>query len=76
MRPLPAILAEVPEDTTVIGDLDSFMTYVTTGQAQRDWSQRMHAVTEEFEAFVHAHAHVWNHIIIPVGHAKATPAAA
>jgi hypothetical protein len=39
--PLPPELAELPEDTAVVGDLDAFMDYIESGQAQQDWNERL-----------------------------------
>ncbi len=39
--PLPPELSEVPEETTVIGDVDAFMDYVYSGAAERDWYERI-----------------------------------
>lgn len=68
MAYLPAELAIEPEDTTVIGDVEAFMEYVESGQALRDWHDRIAALSAECDAFLREHSHVWNHIIIR-GHA-------
>ena len=39
--PLPPELAELSEDTAVVGDLDAFMEYIESGQAQQDWNERL-----------------------------------
>ncbi|MGE3540272.1 MAG: hypothetical protein AB7N91_22885 [Candidatus Tectimicrobiota bacterium] len=64
MAYLPAELSVEPEDTTVIGDIEAFMTYVENGQALRDWQDRLVALSEECDAFLREHSHVWSHIII------------
>jgi len=64
MAYLPAELAIEPEDTTIVGDIDTFIAYVESGQALHDWYERLAALTEECDAFLHEHSHVWSHIII------------
>jgi hypothetical protein len=39
--PLPPELAELAEDTTVLGDLEAFMEYIESGQAEQDWNERL-----------------------------------
>ena len=39
--PLPPELAEHPEDTVVLGDIDAFMDYVESGEALEDWNERV-----------------------------------
>jgi hypothetical protein len=39
--PLPPELIEEPEETAVIGDIDAFMDYLESGQAERDWQERL-----------------------------------
>jgi hypothetical protein len=38
---LPPELLEEPAETTVVGDIDAFMTYVESGRAQQDWQERL-----------------------------------
>lgn len=64
MAAMPIELAIVPEDTTIVGDIDAFIDYVENGQALRDWHDRLAAQTEECDAFLREHSHVWSHIII------------
>jgi hypothetical protein len=47
--PLPPELAELPDDTAVIGDLDAFIQYVESGQALQDWNERIAQRTKELE---------------------------
>ncbi len=47
--PLPPELLEVPEETAVIGDIDTFMEYVDSGQAERDWDERIAIRRRELE---------------------------
>ena len=47
--PLPPELAELPEDTAVIGDLDAFMQYIESRQAIQDWNQRIAQRAKELE---------------------------
>ena len=47
--PLPPELLEEPEDTTVIGDVEAFMDYLDSGQAERDWHERMALRIRELE---------------------------
>ncbi len=68
MAYLPAELAIEPEDTTVIGDIEAFIAYLESGQALRDWHDRLAALSEECDAFLREHSHVWSHIIIPGHH--------
>jgi hypothetical protein len=67
MAALPVVLAVVPEDTAVVGDIDAFMDYIENGQALRDWHERIAMQTEECDAFLREHSHVWSHIIIHSG---------
>jgi hypothetical protein len=64
MAYLPAELAIAPEDTAIIGDVDAFIAYLENGQAMRDWHERLAVLTEECDAFLREHSHVWSHIII------------
>ena len=61
---LPPELALASEETTVVGDIDAFIEYVESGQALRDWHERLAILTEECDAFLREHSHVWSHIII------------
>jgi hypothetical protein len=47
--PLPPELADTPEDTTVIGDLDAFIDYLESGQALRDWNERIAQRAKELD---------------------------
>jgi hypothetical protein len=47
--PLPPELAELSEDTTIIGDLDAFIEYVESGQALQDWNERIAQRVRELE---------------------------
>jgi hypothetical protein len=47
--PLPPELIEEPDETTVIGDLDAFMNYIESGQAERDWHERLAMRLRELE---------------------------
>ena len=47
--PLPPELAEIPEETTVIGDVDAFMEYIESGQALQDWNERIAQRMKELE---------------------------
>jgi len=64
MAYLPAELAINPEDTAVIGDVDAFIAYLESGQAMRDWHERLAVLAEECDAFLREHSHVWSHIVI------------
>jgi hypothetical protein len=61
---MPIELAIAPEETMIVGDIDAFMTYFESGQARSDWDERLAAQTEECDAFLREHSHVWSHIII------------
>jgi hypothetical protein len=61
---LPPELALASEETTVVGDIDAFIAYVESGQALRDWHERLALLTAECDAFLREHSHVWSHIII------------
>jgi hypothetical protein len=61
---LPPELALASEETTVVGDIDAFIEYVESGQALRDWHERLAILTEECDTFLREHSHVWSHIII------------
>ena len=39
--PLPSELAQVPENTAVVGDLDEFIAHVESGQAAIEWQMRL-----------------------------------
>lgn len=47
--PLPPELAETPEETTVIGDVDAFIEYLESGQALQDWNERIAQRLKELE---------------------------
>ena len=47
--PLPPELAEHPEDTTVVGNLETLMVYLESGQALRDWDERLAQRLKELE---------------------------
>ena len=47
--PLPPELAELSEDTTIIGDFDAFIEYVESGQALQDWNERIAQRARELE---------------------------
>ena len=64
MAHMPAEIAVAPEETTVVGDVDAFIEYLENGQALRDWDERLAALTEECDAFLNEHSHVWSHIVI------------
>ena len=64
MSQLPLELTEESDHTTVIGDIDTFIEYVESGQALRDWHDRLTAIAEEYETFLREHSHVWSHIVI------------
>ena len=61
---LPPDLALASDETTVIGDIDAFIAYVESGQALHDWHERLATLTQECDAFLREHSHVWSHIII------------
>ena len=47
--PLPPELAELPEDTAIVGDLEAFFEYIESGQALQDWNERIAQRTKELE---------------------------
>jgi hypothetical protein len=47
--PLPPELAEIPEETAVIGDVDAFIKYLESGQALQDWNERIAQRLKELE---------------------------
>ncbi|TSC63000.1 MAG: hypothetical protein G01um101448_140 [Parcubacteria group bacterium Gr01-1014_48] len=47
--PLPPNLAEHPEDTAVVGDIEAFIEYVESGQAFLDWNERLAQRRKELE---------------------------
>jgi hypothetical protein len=61
---IPPELALTSDETAVVGDIDAFIEYVESGQALRDWHERIAVLTEECDAFLREHSHVWSHIII------------
>jgi hypothetical protein len=61
---LPPELALASEETTIVGDIDTFIEYVESGQALRDWHERLAVLTAECDTFLREHSHVWSHIII------------
>ena len=61
---LPPELALASDETTVVGDIDAFIEYVESGQALRDWHERLAVLTAECDAFLREHSQVWSHIII------------
>jgi hypothetical protein len=46
---LPPELIEEPTETTVIVDVDAFMTYVESGRALKDWQERLDLRLREFD---------------------------
>lgn len=52
------------EETSVIGDVNAFIAYCEDGRAYLDWCDRIAVLTEEWDAFLREHHHVWQHIII------------
>lgn len=52
------------ETTTVIGDVDAFIKYVESGQARKEWNEKILALQKEFNAYVKEHPHVWDHIVL------------
>jgi hypothetical protein len=51
--PLPPELAELPDDTAVVGDVEAFfLEYVEPGQALQDWNERLaQRLKELYELF-------------------------
>ena len=48
--PLPEPLADVPDDTGLVGDIDAWMeTYYESGQALQDYNERMALRYKELE---------------------------
>ena len=47
--PLPPELAELPEDTAIVGDLEAFIDYIESGQALQDWNERLAQRLKELE---------------------------
>ena len=64
MAHMPAELAVALEDTTVVGDVDAFIEYLENGQALHDWHERRATQSEECDAFLYEHRHLWSHIVI------------
>ncbi|MEK7074872.1 MAG: hypothetical protein AAB968_03845 [Patescibacteria group bacterium] len=54
----------VQEETAVIGDVDEFIKYVESGQALKEWNEKILALNKDFDEYVKQHAQVWNHIVI------------
>lgn len=50
--PLPPELWQEPEDTTVIGDLDLFIEYLESGQAEQDWHELIAIWLRELDHWV------------------------
>ena len=46
---LPPELIEEPAETTVVGEVDAFMTYVESGRALKDWQERLDLRLREFD---------------------------
>jgi hypothetical protein len=69
MSHLPIELIEASDETAVVGDIDTFIEYVESGQALRDWHDRLDAIAEEYETFLREHSHVWSHIVIQTSRA-------
>ena len=47
--PLPPELLDEPEDTAIIGDIDAFVGYIESGQAEQDWNERIAIRLRELE---------------------------
>ena len=47
--PLPSELLEEPEETAVVNDVEAFMDYIDSGQAERDWHERIALRIRELE---------------------------
>ena len=47
--PLPPELAEHPEETAIIGDIEAFFKYLESGQALQDWNEHMAFRIKELE---------------------------
>ncbi len=62
--PLPFELEIERKETTLVGDIDEFMEYYESGQALKDWYDRIIERTEECETYLREHSHVWRNIII------------
>lgn len=52
------------EATTVIGDVDAFIEYVESGQARKEWNEKILAVEKGFDEYVKVHPRVWHHIVL------------
>ena len=61
--PLPVVLLNTPDDTTVLGDLDAFIAYVENGQALQDWRRLQAEAAQELHTFLRVHNHSWRHIV-------------
>jgi hypothetical protein len=72
---LPPELALASEETTIVGDIDTFIEYVESGQALRDWHERLAILAEECDTFLREHSHVWSHIIIQKANVETSQAA-
>ena len=47
--PLPPELLDIDDHTAIVGDIDTFIAYVESGQALLDWQERMNIRLREFE---------------------------
>lgn len=48
--PLPHELIEIEDATCVVGDIDEFLEYFTSGRCYMDWHERMALRQREFAA--------------------------
>ena len=64
MAQMPIELELERDQTTVVGDVDAFIKYLESGQAVRDWYDRIQALTEKCDFFLREHSQEWQHIII------------
>lgn len=46
---LPAESLNIPEDTAVIGDVDAFIAYIESGQAELEWLESLAVRYRKFE---------------------------
>ena len=53
---LPPELALASGGDHIVGDIDAFIEYVESGQALRDWHERLAILTEECDAFLREHS--------------------
>lgn len=50
--PMPPELAELPESTAIVGNIEAFILYVSSGEALKDWNERIAQRMKDFETYL------------------------